>query len=908
MSGELNPSSVTRPLRVLFVDDCDDDVQLSIRVLEKAGYAIHPHVVQTREQFGRALSAGDYDLILCDYRLPGWSGGDVLRMVRDSGRELPVVLVTGTLGEETAVEMIKLGAADFVLKQRLSRLPLAIQRAMREKQIREERSRAEQAREALVTDVHERVKEANCLYSISDALQTCGDEEEMFREVIARIPAGAQFPEITRVRVRFDRKEYVSDGFQETPWSHSADILVEDRRRGAIEVFHTEPRPQRDHGPFLRQECDLLHVIAHSLGRAVAHHFAVKALRRSESDYRHLFESANDAILIMDAETAGILEANPKAQQTYGLSREQLVGRSLKSLTRDVQRCEERIQQLLREGSCLNFETVHLNADGRAIYFLCSATLIDYRGRRAMLGIHHDITERKRAEERLHLFGRILESSTDAVSILTPEGYFNEQNAAHQALTEYSIEELRGRTPALLIGEAEFQEHWQAVLTNGGPLEQETRVRTKSGREKTVEASVFSISGDAGQVLCYVAIVRDISERRRLQVQLQQAAKMEAVGRLAGGVAHDFNNLLNVIIGYSELMLERRNSGEFLERGAREIRKAADRAAGLTRQLLAFSRQQVLEPKVLDLNEIIAEMRDLLLRMLGEDVQLAVTPAEGLGRVRADPGQIGQVIMNLAANSRDAMPQGGRFLIETANVVVDEAFSAAHANMPPGPYVLLSVTDTGSGMTPEVRTHIFEPFFTTKEKGKGTGLGLATVYGIVKQSGGYIWVYSEPEQGATFKVYLPRVDALPERLQPATAVPAANCRGSETLLVVEDEEGVRVLVRDYLRMNGYTVLEAGDGEEALRLAGEHSGAISLMITDVIMPGMNGRELAERMALLRPNMKVLYISGYAETAVYRKGVLEQGAPFLQKPFGPPDLGRKVRDVLGPEREASLTSSV
>jgi two-component system, cell cycle sensor histidine kinase and response regulator CckA len=375
----------------------------------------------------------------------------------------------------------------------------------------------------------------------------------------------------------------------------------------------------------------------------------------------------------------------------------------------------------------------------------------------------------------------------------------------------------------------------------------------------------------------------------------------------SGRRGNDFNNLLNVIIGYSELMLERRNSAEFLERGAREIRKAADRAAGLTRQLLAFSRQQILEPKVLELNDIIAEMKDLLVRMLGEDVELVVMPAEGLGRVRADPGQIGQVIMNLAANSRDAMPQGGRFLVETSNVMVDAAFAAEHANMPPGPYVLMSVSDTGSGMTPEIRSHIFEPFFTTKEKGKGTGLGLATVYGIVKQSGGFIWVYSEPEQGATFKVYLPRVDALPERLQPAAA-PAAHCRGSETLLVVEDEEGVRILVRDYLRMNGYTVLEAGHGEEALRIAGEHSGAIALMITDVIMPGMNGRELAERMAILRPGMKVLYMSGYAETAVYRKGVLEPGAPFLQKPFGPPDLGRKVRDVLGPERELSLTPIV
>jgi PAS domain S-box-containing protein len=766
MSGKTVAASVTHPLRLLFVDDCADDVQLSIRVLQKAGYEVHKHLVDTPKQFLMALNSGDYDLILCDYRLPGWSGADVLTMVRDSGKELPVVMVTGTLGEETAVEMVKLGAADFVLKHRLSRLPLAIERALREKQIREDRNRTEQA------------------------------------------------------------------------------------------------------------------------------------LRRSERDYRHLFESANDAILIMDAETGEILEANAKSEQIYGLSREQLVGRNLKSLTRDAQQCEERIQQLKREGGCLNFETVHLDAHGRVIHFLCSATLVDYRSRRTMFGIHHDITERKRAEERLHLFGRILESSAEAIAILNPDGYFTEQNAAHQALSEYSIEELRGHTPELLVGEA-FQLHPQ-VVQPGGRLERELRMRTKSGREKTVEISVFAITGDTGQIQWIVAIVRDISERLRLQVQLQQATKMEAVGRLAGGVAHDFNNLLNVIIGYSELMLERRNSPEFLEKSAREIRKAADRAAALTRQLLAFSRQQVLEPKVLDLNEVICEMKDLLLRMLGEDVELIVAPADGLDRVRADPGQIGQVIMNLAANSRDAMPHGGRFLIETSNVVVDAAFGADHANMPAGPYVLLSVSDTGSGMTSEVRTHIFEPFFTTKEKGKGTGLGLATVYGIIKQSGGYIWAYSEPGHGATFKVYLPPVHAQPDRPQPDVA-PVASCAGSETLLVVEDEEGVRILVRDYLLMNGYTVLEAGHGEDALRIACEHAGEIALMITDVIMPGMNGRELAERMAILRPAMKVLYMSGYAETTVYRKGVLEPGAFFLQKPFGPPELGRKVRDVLGTERQ-------
>ena len=766
MPGETTACSPTRRLRVLFVDDCAEDVQLATRLLQKAGYEICHQRIDSPEQLRSALGSGEYDLILSDYRLPGWSGAGVLSMVQDSGKELPVVMVTGTLGEETAVEMLKLGAADFVLKHRLSRLPLAIERALREKQIREERNRAEQA------------------------------------------------------------------------------------------------------------------------------------LRRSVRDYRQLFESASDAILILDAETAEILEANRNACQTYGLTREQLLGRQLRSLAADTPRFEERFRQLQLDGSCLNFETVHLHASGGVIHFLCSATFIDYRGQRAVLSIHHDVTERKQAEERLHLFGRILESSAEAIAILDPDGHFIEQNAAHQVLSEYSMDELRGHTPEKLVGEA-FQYHPQ-VKRPGGRLELELRMRTKSGRQKLVEATIFSITGDNGQVQWIVAIVRDISERLRLQMQLQQATKMEAVGRLAGGVAHDFNNLLNVIIGYSELMLERRDSPEFLEKSAREIRKSADRAAVLTRQLLAFSRQQVLEPKVLDLNEVIAEMKELLRRMLGEDISLVVTGAADLEHVRADRGQIGQVIMNLAANSRDAMPDGGRFLVETSNMEVDAAFGADHANMPPGPYVLLSVSDSGTGMSPEVRTHIFEPFYTTKEKGKGTGLGLATVYGIIKQSGGYIWAHSEPGQGARFNIYLPPVQAQPDRSQPEAA-PAASCAGSETLLVVEDEEGVRTLVRDYLRMNGYTVLEACHGEDALRIACEYPAEIALMITDVIMPGMNGGELAERVTIIRPAMKVLYMSGYAETTVYRKGVLEPGAFFLQKPFGPPELGRKVREVLGAEQQ-------
>ncbi len=391
------------------------------------------------------------------------------------------------------------------------------------------------------------------------------------------------------------------------------------------------------------------------------------------------------------------------------------------------------------------------------------------------------------------------------------------------------------------------------------------------------------------------ALSAEITERKQLEAQLLQSQKMEAVGRLAGGIAHDFNNLLTVIKGYSELLVEEVGGDGRLRRAAEEIDKAADRAALLTRQLLAFSRRQVLEPEVLDLNDVVANMDKMLRRLIGEDIDLVSVRRPGLGRVKADPGQIEQVIMNLAVNARDAMPQGGKLTLETANVELDEVYARNHVAITPGSYVMLAVSDTGCGMDAETQARIFEPFFTTKELGKGTGLGLATVYGIVKQSGGYIWVYSEPGQGTTFKVYLPRLEEAVETAQPEREI-VRPARGSETVLLVEDEENVRQLVRQTLEKNGYTVLEARAGAEATQLSAQHPGPIHLMLTDVVMPKMSGRELAERLALLRPGIKVLYMSGYTDNAIVHHGVLDPGTAFLQKPFTAADLGQKVREVL------------
>jgi len=394
-------------------------------------------------------------------------------------------------------------------------------------------------------------------------------------------------------------------------------------------------------------------------------------------------------------------------------------------------------------------------------------------------------------------------------------------------------------------------------------------------------------------------IVSQALEQQRIQEQLRQAQKMEAVGQLAGGIAHDFNNLLNIIIGYCEVALERHNLSEPVKGIMTEVRKAGERAASLTRQLLAFSRKQMLAPKVLDLNEVTRDISDMVRRMVSEDIRVETACADGLWRVRADPDQIAQVIMNLASNARDAMPNGGRLTIRASNVELTRDSTERRATMPVGKYVLLAVSDTGTGMDSRTQSHLFEPFFSTKEKGKGTGLGLATVYGIVKQSEGYVWVESEVGRGSSFKIYLPRVEGASDRIQPAPAE-VRSADGAETILIVEDEEGVRNLVRDYLHSCGYNMLEASGGEEAIRVAREFAGNIDLMITDVIMPGMNGPECARRLTAATPSMAVLYISGYTEAAAHQRGKLERGAPFLQKPFPPAELAGRVRGILDRKR--------
>lgn len=504
------------------------------------------------------------------------------------------------------------------------------------------------------------------------------------------------------------------------------------------------------------------------------------------------------------------------------------------------------------------------------------------------------------------LFAKAFRASPEGISISTlAEGRYIEVNEAFLRITGFERRELIGRT-ALELNiwvDAEERRSFIEQLQSGvGIHKREMSFRAKNGRVIQVEISAEVV--EVGNQVCLLGITRDITEKDMLEQQLRQAQKMEAVGNLAGGVAHDFNNLLGVILGYSELALEGLNPLDPIRKSVEEIRKASNYAASLTRQLLAFSRKQMVQPVLMDLNLAISNVETLLRRLIGEHIELLTVLDGGLGKVVADPGQIEQIIMNLAVNSRDAMPDGGTLAIETRNTEIDEVFAEHHLGAQPGPYVQISVRDTGMGMDENVQAHIFEPFFTTKEPGKGTGLGLSTVYGIVKQSGGHIAVASQPGMGTSIAIYLPRAEMGVQVVEPEVRT-VGPLYGWETVLLVEDAKELREIARIFMEHAGYKVLEAQDGLAALQMAEKHQGDIHLLLTDVMMPQIDGKKLAERLSAQRPTLRVLYTSGYTEDVTTRRGRIGTSVAFLPKPYTRISLLQKVREVL--DATASLAKA-
>ena len=651
-----------------------------------------------------------------------------------------------------------------------------------------------------------------------------------------------------------------------------------------------------------------------SLARPHGH--AKEALRASEERYGSVVAALAEGIVFMDAD--GRLQAsNASAERILGLTAEQIGGRTTfdprwRAVHEDGSPFPgdtHPITVSLRTGQpCSNVIMGVHKPSGELTWISINSQPLFRRGERkpyAAVASFFDITDRKRAEDALRAtqarLRDVLASSTAVVyaTKLTAEGY-----------APSWVSENVTRVLGYDVGEALHPQWWVhhlhpadrsrvlaeiSTLLRKGELTLEYQFQAKNGAYRWVHDEARLLRDPTGLPVEVFGAWLDITERKQLEQQFQQAQKMEAVGRLAGGVAHDFNNLLTAILGSADLVLDDLKPNAPEREEIQEIRRAALRAADLTRQLLAFSRQQVISPTVLNPNEVVANMDKLLRRLLGEDVDLRTVLTREPGSIKADPSQLEQVIVNLAVNARDAMPAGGKLTIETQNVELDQEYARDHVSAQPGSYVMLAVSDTGSGMDAATQARIFEPFFTTKEKGKGTGLGLATVYGIVKQSGGWIWVYSEPGHGTTFKIYLPRVTEAAAPAAPSPA-PSVSVRGTETVLLVEDEEMIRNLVQKVLKANGYTVLVAASGRDAERVAEQHDGPIHLLVTDVVMPGMNGREVAQRLAGARAGIQVLYLSGYTDDAIVHHGVLEPGVAFLQKPFTPAMLGRKVREVL------------
>ena len=625
-------------------------------------------------------------------------------------------------------------------------------------------------------------------------------------------------------------------------------------------------------------------------------------LQESEERFRATFEQAAVGIAHV-APDGRWLRVNQRLCEMVGYTREELLAGTFQEITHpdDLPADMENVRKILA-GDIQNYsmEKRYIRKDRTAAWIALTVSLArDAEGRpKYFISVIEDVEPRRRAEAERTRLAEIVEQASEDVIMTDVDGNITYVNPAFERISGYRRGEVEGQNPRFLKSgrrDAKFYtELWQTI-TSGRIWSGHFINKRKDGTLFEEEGSIFPVRDHAGQIVSYVAIKRDVSQEVRLKEQLLQAQKMESVGRLAGGIAHDFNNLLTAILGYAELAARRLKPEDPSRLDLSEIDKAAQRAADLTRQLLAFSRKQVLELRVIDLNRVVSNTHKMLRRLIGEDIELAVSLKERLGSVKADTGQIEQVLLNLAVNSRDAMPKGGKLTIETSEVELDESYSAFHFDVPPGRYVVLAVSDTGTGMDATTLSHVFEPFFTTKEAGKGTGLGLSTVYGVVKQSGGHVTVYSEPGVGTTFKIYLPRVEDPPEmdRRPSAHVAPAG---GTETVLVVEDEEAVRRLTCRALEAQGYMVLSAAGAREAIRFCEEHPGEIHLMLTDVVMPGVSGRELARSAAALRPLIKVLFMSGYTDNAIVHHGVLDAGTPFLQKPFTPRTLAQKVREVL------------
>lgn len=948
------------PLRILHVEDVPADAELAERELLQAGFVFETRRVETREAFLAALSDFAPDLILSDYRLPAFDGMQAVLLAKEHSPDVPFIITTGRVNEETAVACMKAGAADYVLKDHLGRLGTAVRSALERQRLLAEQKRAEN-RIRQLNRLLKTISEVNQLIVRTDDRQTLlssacrilvehggfrmawvglADREKGLVLPAARAGDAAHYLEKITVRfdetpegrgpvgaaIRTERHVVVADLAAEAtvaPWrermlAHGFRTVgvfpfpVRGEVAGTLTVYLSEP------GAIDDEETTLLDELAADLGYALEtleiraeRKRAEEALRASQKTLRTLIDSSPDVVILLDTD-GRVIACNQVLAQEFGKEIRELIGHSPFDLmpADAASYRRERVKQVIETGRLVRDRE---ERSGR-IYDVILAPIKDEGGHVVQVAIFvREVTdlERVRAElAKSELYYRsLIEHSLDITAVLGPGGEVRYMSSSVKRILGYAPEELQGSVVFDIVhpeDRPEAQEKLRRILQSEAAIEAvEARLRHRDGPWRTLSVTGKLLPPEIGE-LGLIVSARDITERQQLEAQLLQAQKMEAVGRLAGGVAHDFNNLLTVIQGYGEMLARSLSGDETRREEVAEILNAAARATTLTRQLLAFSRRQVLEMRVFDLGAVVGELQKMLRRLIGENVELVVVRSAGPAFVKADPGQIEQVLLNLAVNARDAMPKGGRLNVEVADLDLDSPLSSLDETVLPGRYVVVSVSDAGTGMDSETLGRIFEPFFTTKEKGKGTGLGLSTVFGIVKQSSGHVLVESAPGRGTTFRVFLPRVDGEGAAVAPILRT-GASAKGSETILVVEDELQIRALIRASLAAYGYTVLDAASAEEALGLLAQHAGPLDLLLTDVVLKGDSGRTLADRLLAQRPGVKVLYMSGYTDNVISHHGVLEPGLVFLQKPFTPAALARKVREALESRPDGEGTPS-
>ena len=1054
-----------QPLRVLHLEDNRNYSALVKSKLAAEGFEPDLLCVETEAEFVAALECGPYDLIIADYHLPTYDGIKALKVAREKQPVAPILLISGTVGEEAAVESLKAGATDYVLKHWPERLIPAVRRALREAQERKQRLAAE-------TALTRREKHFQALSENSLDVVTILDQQALFKynsravtrmlgytpeellgqnafsliheadlpkvmEDFRRTLANPELTTISQFRVRHKDgnwryletmcKSFVADpeigglvvNSRDVTERHriehytevlsslgsklssaitaeaAARIIVEvaddlfgwdsctlnlyspdeekifpvlsmdtirgqrtdisraeiDRNltararrvlnQGAELILREEPvafepgtaafgdkgRPSASimlvpirNGTrvigilsiqsyklkaYEQKDLAALQTLADYCGGALERIRVEQALRQSEKRFRQLFEDSPDAVFVDDLD-GKVLDANLAAARLHGMSRGELLGRTVADLVPADQRAEvlKNFKRLAR-GDLSRIEGVSLTADGRHIPVEVRTSLIDYSGRPALLLHVRDISERKFAEEALRgsevRFHSIWESSVDGMRLTDANGVIVAVNEAFCRLVGMRREELEGKPFTVTYAEGDDLDKKLAVYRQrfkDRTIERliERRLTFRTGKTVELEGANSFIESH-GQKPMLLGLFRDITDHKRLEDQLRHSQKMDAIGQLAGGVAHDFNNILTVIQGHAALLRGAGGVTGPLAGSAEQIAQAAERAAGLTRQLLTFSRRQMMQPKQLDLNTVVSTMTKLLGRILGEDIELQFNYSRNLPLVHADVGMMEQVLLNLAVNSRDAMPTGGQLIIRISVVDLTAEGPQEHPEGRPGSFVCLSVTDTGCGIAGDVLPHIFEPFFTTKAVGKGTGLGLATVYGIIKQHQGWVEVESRVGHGTTFNVFLPGGEQAVANVDAETIPEEASRGGNETILVVEDEEPVRNLVCRILQASGYRVLEATSGVHALAVWKANKDKIDLLLTDIVMPdGMTGRDLAEKIQAEKPGLKAIFTSGYSSDIVGKDFVIEDEVNFLQKPYVPQKLVRVIRKCL------------